>query len=440
MRKKGFTLVELLAVISILAILIIVAMPKIISTFFTSQEKTFSVEIGSILDTAKTTFIKDTMFNPDRKLYCNTADCEGTKLDMNMSDDLKYSIKLNRHGEVMCFQATNGTFYYVRQGDVDKENIGLDVFYTSEKTSDFVPDCTYSVNYKNIERINVLNIYPDRTEGSYAISTNAGSYNYCTKYKQLKSSSLKNWMETSTAEAPDGYGKGIIKVIPVSFTDYQSNPNPDYWVKQYYDNGCITEKEGEEALNKTKADLILMGTWDGNGNVEYNDNTIASLENWAKSGKPIIAGHDVLITVLANSTKLVNSLKDEFGIELVSSSSATSNKVHILSNKKRNVFTSWPWLIMNGGENGVDGLTIPPTHSTGQMIKKGEVWITLGATKLTEEQAKNNNFYLSTYNNTAIIQTGHSNAAATEDEQKIVANTIFFMYYKHVLKESGDDL
>ena len=60
--------------------------------------------------------------------------------------------------------------------------------------------------------------------------------------------------------------------------------------------------------------------------------------------------------------------------------------------------------------------------------------------KKTVEVAKNNNFYLSTYNNTAMIQTGHSNCQATSDEQKIIANTIFFMYYKHVLKESGDEL
>jgi hypothetical protein len=39
-----------------------------------------------------------------------------------------------------------------------------------------------------------------------------------------------------------------------------------------------------------------------------------------------------------------------------------------------------------------------------------------------------------------MIQTGHSKAQATPDEQKIIANTIFFMYYKHVLKENGDEL
>ena len=34
--------------------------------------------------------------------------------------------------------------------------------------------------------------------------------------------------------------------------------------------------------------------------------------------------------------------------------------------------------------------------------------------------------YLSTYGNNAFIQTGHSNGSATEDEQKIIANIIFY--------------
>ena len=32
-----------------------------------------------------------------------------------------------------------------------------------------------------------------------------------------------------------------------------------------------------------------------------------------------------------------------------------------------------------------------------------------------------------TYNNIAMIQTGHSNGAATSDEQKILSNLIFYM-------------
>ncbi len=39
----------------------------------------------------------------------------------------------------------------------------------------------------------------------------------------------------------------------------------------------------------------------------------------------------------------------------------------------------------------------------------------------------NSKYYLTTWNNTAMIQTGHSNGASTEDERKVLANTLFYL-------------
>jgi hypothetical protein len=38
-----------------------------------------------------------------------------------------------------------------------------------------------------------------------------------------------------------------------------------------------------------------------------------------------------------------------------------------------------------------------------------------------------NNFYLTTWSNCALIQTGHSNGEATPDEQRVTANTLFYL-------------
>lgn len=35
--------------------------------------------------------------------------------------------------------------------------------------------------------------------------------------------------------------------------------------------------------------------------------------------------------------------------------------------------------------------------------------------------------YLTTWNNCALIQTGHSNGSATADEQKLLMNTLFYL-------------
>ena len=39
----------------------------------------------------------------------------------------------------------------------------------------------------------------------------------------------------------------------------------------------------------------------------------------------------------------------------------------------------------------------------------------------------NYRYYLTTWNNTAMIQTGHSNGQSTEDERKVLANTLFYL-------------
>jgi hypothetical protein len=39
----------------------------------------------------------------------------------------------------------------------------------------------------------------------------------------------------------------------------------------------------------------------------------------------------------------------------------------------------------------------------------------------------NHRYYLTTWNNTAMIQTGHSNGESTEDERKVLANTLFYL-------------
>ena len=42
-------------------------------------------------------------------------------------------------------------------------------------------------------------------------------------------------------------------------------------------------------------------------------------------------------------------------------------------------------------------------------------------------QDMNHRYYLTTWNNTAMIQTGHSNGESTEDERKVLANTLFYL-------------
>ena len=444
MKKKGFTLIELLVVIAILGILVVLSLPKVLKVYNDTKKDSFDIETKNIFDSARNTYAEDIAYKgKGKKLYCNTDNCLGKKLNLATENNIKYSIKLNKSGEVICFQATNGVFYYNFMGNqtISEDNMGQYTHQVDDESITFEPDCTYSVDYRSVKRINVINIYPNNTSGTYSVKTRSGTFDNCQRHKKYISSSLKDWMEDSTAEAPKGFGVGVIKVIPVSFAEFNEKPDPDYWVKKAYDDGCIPDdsKPGE-TLNRTKADLMFLGIWDANGQDKYSRGAIDAIKSWTQSGKPIVAGHDVLIYSETQSKELTVEVEDLFGVTIKNEPAwKRSNKVFILDKKDKNIFTLWPWTIFNKGENGKDGLTIPQTHCTAQQVK-GDVWVTLGETPITEEVAKKNFFYLETYNNTAIIQTGDSNCEATVDEQKMIANTIFFMYYKHVLKENGDEM
>ncbi|MEE1253005.1 MAG: Cna B-type domain-containing protein, partial [Bacteroidales bacterium] len=66
---------------------------------------------------------------------------------------------------------------------------------------------------------------------------------------------------------------------------------------------------------------------------------------------------------------------------------------------------------------------------------KGDIWLEFVG---GGPYGPNNNFYLTTYNNCAMIQTGHSNGSATPDEQKILANLIFYCYQLSELTTTTD--
>ena len=70
---------------------------------------------------------------------------------------------------------------------------------------------------------------------------------------------------------------------------------------------------------------------------------------------------------------------------------------------------------------------------------------------MTEAEARqnistelNHKYYLTTWNNTAMIQTGHSNGNSTEDERKVLANTLFYLkqltHKTEILDNSARDI
>ena len=126
MKKKGFTLVELLAVIAILAILVIIALPNVMKLFNRAKEQAFTTELKEIYKVAQQQWIADSMFNTQERTYakCSSETCDN-QLDMTGRSELEYNISIDKSGNVISFQATDGSYQYSYSGTGLKiEDIG----------------------------------------------------------------------------------------------------------------------------------------------------------------------------------------------------------------------------------------------------------------------------------------------------------------------------
>ena len=61
--KKGFTLVELLAVIAILSILVIIAIPNVIDLYIKSKKEIFVTEVKNVYKKVEETYISSKLNN-----------------------------------------------------------------------------------------------------------------------------------------------------------------------------------------------------------------------------------------------------------------------------------------------------------------------------------------------------------------------------------------
>ncbi len=237
----------------------------------------------------------------------------------------------------------------------------------------------YPYDIKKIKDVKVLNVYPTP---SFA-------------------NNVMNWMDT--------YGKGIIHVTPVYINDF--NNDPEYYMKN--------EKD------EWKYDVVVFGFADSNGGKDLSKKSRDATEKYMISGGSVIFGHDTIYSSTAHP--YFNTLDKYINIENYSPWSWTGRtQVKI---QKTGIFTTYPY---NIGDEGTI-LTIPTSHTSGQRAH-GDVWLTFEGLTNPDESV-----YLTTYGNNAFIQIGHSNGAATPDEQKILTNIIFYTLAKQYTDDEDDE-
>ena len=136
MKKKGFTLVELLAVIAILAILVIIALPNVMGMFNTAKKNSFTTEIKEIYKQAQQQWISDSMMSTGEIAYyragtvanCSTSNGEGqncNKIDLTGRTQLNYFIIITKAGKITHYYVSDGSYQYAYVGaGLQVEDIG----------------------------------------------------------------------------------------------------------------------------------------------------------------------------------------------------------------------------------------------------------------------------------------------------------------------------
>lgn len=127
-NKKGFTLVELIAVIAILSILLVMALPQVLELFNDSRESAFITQVQSIYRAAEEQYVSDQLSPNEGTIatsYCKDATNSSTDDDLNISnDDVLYNIEFNSEGQITLIEVSDGNFSYastsspVKIGDI----------------------------------------------------------------------------------------------------------------------------------------------------------------------------------------------------------------------------------------------------------------------------------------------------------------------------------
>ncbi|MBQ5334329.1 MAG: hypothetical protein J6Z45_00110 [Oscillospiraceae bacterium] len=240
------------------------------------------------------------------------------------------------------------------------------------------------------EQIDVLNVYP------------ASPY-------------LQDWMTQTISDTELPAGKGMFRIDSVHIDTYNQDPAP------YMKN----------ADGSWKYDVIFFGSSDCNSNRDLSAASADLVQEFVDDGRGVLFGHDTVCVNFGHYNFC--RFADQLGILVKEDRSVlATTSVSVLKN---GTLTNYPWNIRGT-------LTVPACHSYGQYVGgtlKGTEWMTLNATQLTDEATgSHSNFYLVTNNNLGMIQTGHSTGYATDDERKVLANTLFYLYQTSKMTDAKD--
>ena len=117
MKNKGFTLVEMLAVIGILGLLVILALPNVLKSYRDAKKVAFIDEAKTVYTKSTDTFTLAKIKGRKINYISNNEEDKGELLDIENEKNLTYTVSINNKGVVTEFVLTNHEFCIVGIGD-----------------------------------------------------------------------------------------------------------------------------------------------------------------------------------------------------------------------------------------------------------------------------------------------------------------------------------
>ena len=189
MKKKGFTLVELLAVIAILAILVIIALPNVMGMFNTAKQNSFTTEIKEIYKQAQQQWISDSMMSTDTIKYWRvngaTGASIGNGIDLTGRTQLNYYIVIDKSGAITSYFATDGSYQYAYFASSTTDGLQVeDIGDTTKKSGTLSYDSsnatspwTYAATGGKINRNEIKQVSSLGSGETLTVSTTGASLN-----------------------------------------------------------------------------------------------------------------------------------------------------------------------------------------------------------------------------------------------------------------------
>lgn len=299
----------------------------------------------------------------------------------------------------------------------ENESYEYKVYKRKKGTTEFQSVSTFDKT--NGKQLKTLLVYPTKGCGQSDIPLITFKNSEGKSVSLPKSASLEKWMEEPNQDSSKGYGMGQIEVDSISGSDFNINPK-----------GHLLNTDGEYVY-----DNIVFGIWDCHGMDTLSNEGFSEVEKFIQDGRGVILGHDAIY----GDSRRANYLKiaQQYGnISMMPGSYTKQFRSTDIEITRDGILTRYPWDLGGVGTK----LKIPLTHTSYQK-SMGDTWMRWslppieGQTQLEYEQT---NVFLHSWNNVAMIQSGHSNGEATPDEQKILANTLFYLSQKTTATQLND--